>query len=112
MSEKMNPKIKKRWCAALRSGQYEQATGQLKDGYGFCCLGVLTDLYIKENDKEWNELGLCSGLCSSDGELNGIVCAWAGLDDASPSAGEYELASMNDDGESFLKIADLIEQCL
>jgi len=30
----------KAWTEALRSGEYEQCTGQLHDGTGFCCIGV------------------------------------------------------------------------
>ena len=56
---KMNPRIKKKWVAALRSGEYEQGTGQLvrriegyegeEDTYKFCCLGVLQNLYHEEH---------------------------------------------------------------
>lgn len=50
----MKPDIAKKWTEALRSGEYEQCTLQLKKGEGFCCLGVLTDLYIKEHeDARW-----------------------------------------------------------
>ena len=52
----MNPDIKKKWIAALESGEYSQTTQRLKDANGFCCLGVLTDLFIKETDEgEWQE---------------------------------------------------------
>lgn len=49
---KMKPEIREQWTAALRSGEYEQTTENLKkdlgDGkVGYCCLGVLTDLAIK-----------------------------------------------------------------
>jgi len=30
----------KAWTEALRSGNYEQCTGQLHNGEGFCCIGV------------------------------------------------------------------------
>lgn len=47
---KMDPELKARWVAALRSGDYEQTTGALREQLrnkncdGFCCLGVLSDL--------------------------------------------------------------------
>lgn len=45
----MNPEIKAKWLAALRSGEYKQGRGYLQNGKGeFCCLGVLCDLYRKE----------------------------------------------------------------
>ena len=45
MNSKMNPEIKDRWVAALRSGEYKQGTGRLRRvNDTFCCLGVLCDL--------------------------------------------------------------------
>ena len=50
---KMDPTIKARWVAALRSGDYNQGHGRLhtkENGISsFCCLGVLCDLANKEN---------------------------------------------------------------
>lgn len=47
----MDPKVKERWVAALRSGEYEQCWGLLHDLNGrMCCLGVLIDT---EEDGEW-----------------------------------------------------------
>lgn len=44
----MNPEVKALWLNALRSGEYQQGTGKLKQTYGgdqrYCCLGVLCDL--------------------------------------------------------------------
>lgn len=45
----MNPEIRARWTAALRSGEYQQGLEALRqvdeDGdYEFCCLGVLCEL--------------------------------------------------------------------
>ena len=38
----MDPDIKKKWVAALRSGEYRQGTGKLQTlGGTNCCLGVL-----------------------------------------------------------------------
>lgn len=49
----MNPEIKAKWVAALRSGEYLQGTGQLLNTYSgaskYCCLGVLCDLLVKED---------------------------------------------------------------
>ena len=44
----MNPKVKKLWLKALRSGKYEQGYGYLRNEGLYCCLGVLTDIAIKE----------------------------------------------------------------
>jgi hypothetical protein len=50
----MNPEIKIMWVATLRSGNYEQGTGLLRDDDNqFCCLGVLCDL-MPDAAKRWN----------------------------------------------------------
>lgn len=49
----MNPRVKTLWLEALRSKQYSQTKGKLKTEDGYCCLGVLCDLYLKEHSKEW-----------------------------------------------------------
>lgn len=38
--EKLPPEFKEKWIAALRSGEYNQASRCLFDGDGYCCLGV------------------------------------------------------------------------
>ncbi len=58
---KMNEEVKKKWVAALRSGEYKQITKRLKQefpegGCGYCCLGVLTDLFAKEQGKPFKEV--------------------------------------------------------
>lgn len=42
----MDPEIKAKWIAALRSGEYKQGTGRLYDDLTgrFCCLGVLCEV--------------------------------------------------------------------
>jgi hypothetical protein len=43
-TEKLDPEFKAKWVAALRSGEYTQARGQMikscATGYTYCCLGV------------------------------------------------------------------------
>lgn len=51
----MNQEIKAKWVEALRSGEYPQGRQYLNQNGNFCCLGVLTDLYIKEHNKEWTQ---------------------------------------------------------
>lgn len=45
----MNKEMKEKWVEALRSGEYNQGKGRLRQAnqYGsyYCCLGVLRDLY-------------------------------------------------------------------
>ena len=44
----MDPEIRARWVAALRSGEYEQAFNYLRTDDGFCCLGVLCELAVQD----------------------------------------------------------------
>lgn len=51
----MKKAIADKWIKALNSNRYLQAQGRLcRNGYkndSFCCLGVLTDLYIQDKHK-------------------------------------------------------------
>ena len=44
--------LRERWIEALRSGKYEQTQNNLRDVNGYCCLGVLCDVIIKETEPE------------------------------------------------------------
>jgi hypothetical protein len=45
----MNPDIKAKWVAALRSGEYKQGTGSLRNSQNeYCCLGVLCEVAVEE----------------------------------------------------------------
>lgn len=46
--QKENVKL---WLAALRSGEYDQQQAILKNGFGYCCLGVACDVYRKQTGK-------------------------------------------------------------
>ena len=53
----MDKRIKQKWIDALLSGEYQQTRQQLFDGDGYCCLGVLCDLYRKEHkEHEWSHI--------------------------------------------------------
>jgi hypothetical protein len=111
----MNPGIRARWTAALRSGKYPQGIGGLRTSKGFCCLGVLCDLAVQdkviEAEQHWGDDW------SYQNETNYPpveVVAWAGLDSFNPTVtaelGPEGLASVNDSGGyDFAKIADLID---
>jgi hypothetical protein len=113
----MNSTIKKKWIAALRSGEYTQGKKQLHTKEGsFCCLGVLCDLYLKEKGLVWEE--------DSDGEGYELVYGdrryitipplnvreWAGLEPDMNSYRGDSLIKHNDElGSDFNEIADVIE---
>lgn len=47
----MKPELKAKWLEALRSGHYAQDFEHLRTTKGFCCLGVLLDVFSQETGK-------------------------------------------------------------
>lgn len=95
-----------KWDEALRSGKYKQAKGVLHNTItgGFCCLGVMQDCLTGEVEArtlpsiEWLAE---HGIAFHDGLFGKTV----------PLLTEHNTAStLNDDGMSFIEIADLIKQ--
>lgn len=126
----MDNRIKGLWLDALRSGEYEQGTGQLRNTltghnedtdsfeptgeFTYCCLGVLCDLYAKENDVEWHESDLILGRGTFPPSE---IADWAGFNEDQKiglfkfESGEArDVVSLNDSGESFETIANIIER--
>lgn len=137
----MNEDIKTRWIAALRSGEYRQTGNVLNNGEAFCCLGVLSDLAVKDGLKEWDtekdyEYGIethepgdaADETYTETLSLPYDVAVWAGLQDEYAISSEIRvqegvsefdglpitttLAALNDKGSSFSEIADIIEKKL
>lgn len=125
---KIDEKIKTKWVAALRSGEYKQGRGALrkKDSGGdrFCCLGVLCDIYAKEKSKDtkWILDYYGDKEYSFGGDINmppRNVNAWVGLGDTTWDSLQIKasrkygtLYDLNDSGSPFKKIADYIESQL
>ena len=107
----MDNRIKELWTDALKSKKYKQCSGKLKQANTYCCLGVLTELYLKEhpNDSETKRYLNMEGMV-----LNKQVKEWAGLEESGAiDHPQYSsLADMNDDGRSFEDIADNIGRLL
>jgi hypothetical protein len=121
----MHQHIKQLWVDALRSGNYQQGTRRLRSENAYCCLGVLCDLYDRdqggpgwdEEDQTYLDVELL---------LPREVAEWAGLipvaqpetiipgwfADVDLPQEDYSLSNLNDNGSSFGEIADLIEQQL
>ena len=126
LKTKMNPEVKQKWIGALRSGKYEQGSEKLRSVSGYCCLGVLCDLYAQEHNTEWEFRGneetnlQPQDYWNFDEEsefLPESVMNWAKLfrnpilrieDDDMFEVNE-EVSTLNDEGYSFSTIADLIE---
>jgi hypothetical protein len=110
----MNQAIKQQWIKALRSGGYQQGRESLCNNGKFCCLGVLTDLFIKETSQQWDhDAGGYYSFETQGGILPLSVQQWAGLDEPNPYLAGYHASDWNDiEGASFEKLADLIEEHL
>lgn len=117
----MRKEIAKRWAKALRSGKYNQTTGQLKSqGNQFCCLGVLCDIAPKRLGRwDGTRFFTANGLSEWSG-LPASVLKWAGMtrstsdpqsdaSDADTSRGKF--IKLNDTLKlSFADIAAIIEK--
>ena len=129
----MNPEVKQKWIGALRSGKYEQGSEKLRGHQGYCCLGVLCDLYSQEKNTEWEFRGYDEtdykpqDYWYFDGEsefLPDSVREWAGMSCKNPSVrvdvtGDEdeddwfyndEIANLNDSGYTFKELSNVIEQ--
>lgn len=116
----MNPSVKQKWLADLRSGKRKQGRLRLRDGDKFCCLGVLCDIYINEH-QDWRWDHQCPidtlGEPRNPHYLPSDIVEWAGLSATNPAVKvdidgrlwPVTLGWLNDEGKSFEEIADLIE---
>lgn len=106
----------RKWVAALRSGEYSQASNGLRgaDGIGYCCLGVACDI---SELGEWDGVvyRVYGGLEAADAILPMSVANWLGLACTNPTiddgSGEHDAVSANDSLEwNFERIADAVER--
>jgi hypothetical protein len=120
----MNSKIKEAWVNALHSGKYEQGKEKLRSVSGYCCLGVLCDIYAEEHNTEWKFRGneetnlqpMDYWYYEGESEfLPKSVVDWAELETNNPYLlvdDEEEslcVSHLNDTGYTFSQIADLIQ---
>lgn len=127
----MNPDVRARWVAALRSGRYARGTGRLRqtDTTGtqlHCCLGVLCELAVEDGviDATSTPIGFSSITRFGGGDgwstavLPPAVQAWAGVASCDPTVVGNDgvrvgLSTINDSNRyEFDGIADLIESQL
>jgi hypothetical protein len=106
----MDAQLKKQWLEALRSGKYDQGTGQLRDGNCFCCLGILCDIfspsgwYITDGIYEW-----VHGEGLDESHEGGVLPRNFRVRCGIYGHIEARLIEMNDSGKPFTQIADYIE---
>ena len=101
----------KKWIAALRSRKYKQTKGVLEDVYGNCCLGVACRIFLGEPDTpaEGIKAALWDGVTSYAPDK--VVYELALNDgDGTDHTGRRHLSTMNDDGFSFVNIANELEK--
>ena len=128
MKRKMNPKIKKLWLKALRSGDYKQGRGYLRRGNDtFCCLGVLCNIHAQQNpDSELIKLSSFDRYLEvhTYGGVSAIppeeVLKWAGINRKSVTIDDHTVTMIDhlwkrNDGvfhckHTFEEIADIIEE--
>ena len=118
----MREDFKKEWVAALRSGEYKQGYGELKNNTGeYCCLGVACDLLVKKGlAKEQTSNGLNVYALSNDNDLDWSVLPksianYLGLSkdpDIIVDGEAHCISGVNDEGKTFSEIATLIEEQL
>jgi hypothetical protein len=115
---KMNPDVKAKWVAALRSGEYKQGVESLRSYRNeFCCLGVLCELHANEHGGKWEEKDDLPTYLGAATVLPRPVCVWAGLgqsygDQVAIAGALLAVTEHNDDGRSFAEIAKAIEEQL
>lgn len=135
----MNPDVRARWLAALRSGDYRQTRARLcvieEDARpSHCCLGVLCELAVADGVITYRDDGpihcvriRAYGTPGLESLLPDPVVRWAGLElrdplvtvtdvdvleDTNGPGNQRSLATLNDHGLSFAVIADLVEEQL
>jgi len=128
----MLPEIKKLWIDALRSGEYKQQAGslrQVEDGKTcFCALGVLCEIALKHGVKGLHhgpDRGYYVGHIADDVYENHAlpepVQTWLGdyvmpyitlvVDSEGKPIKEVSIAKLNDQQElTFSEIADMLEK--
>lgn len=137
--ERLPEEVKSKWVAALRSGEWQQGTGELNDGFGgFCCLGVLAEVLEPGVTKEGGQLhDMCTlhevhsdeygyetsfvkrhklrALFTANLELKAMADKHRSKEanEVADASIDTSLMCLNDDGRfSFKKLADLIEEYL
>lgn len=101
----LNPEIKVKWLAALRSGKYTQGYDELKNNNKYCCLGVLAEILgiLKTDVNSRGKITCSTQAESSYFDIPSDIARDIGL--------KYQdvLIQMNDQIANFNEIADWIE---
>lgn len=117
----MTPKeVRQEWVKELRSGKYKQGKRRLRSAQDeYCCLGVLCEMAVNHKIVEpptndtfcytYTDNSDNTGQKSQTAGLPFSIKKWAGVRDTLGSFNKSGLSVLNDRGESFERIADVIE---
>lgn len=104
------------WANVLRSGEYAQTTGHLRDESGYCCLGVACDRWNAPDEvsTDWEPSGNLFLFSVDSGDEFATPERHRSMPPMDVMREHYgltdnecdHLADMNDNGESFATIAD------
>lgn len=103
----MIAELKEAWLAALRSGNYKQTIERLQDRDfgGYCCLGVLCDVF---DPSGWDGVTYrFNGKGGNNQKLPDAMLYRIGMSD---DAQEHLMELNDSNGYSFKEIADYIEE--
>lgn len=103
----MKADLKAKWVEALRSGEYKQTQGRLRDSDSFCCLGVLCDLV---QPKGWKRLGGSESGYWQHGDAYAVLPLNIERSTKLTVEEGGMLALLNDSGKSFREIAKVIQK--
>ena len=105
--------MKKQWIEALTSGKYLQGEGKLKENNRFCCLGVLCDIVdpLGWSSEAWEGKDDYCRLKELPYKIGDEFFKVKNSSDSIHSV-FGTLASLNDSGTPFKKIAVIIDDLL
>lgn len=102
------------WVAALRSGKYKQGHGYLCSRNGFCCWGVACDIVDPNGWRGPEDFSKGPLGYKNDSEQLEYLMSFAPVSVIDTlgvqKLDQIKYAAMNDDGKTFLEIADAIEK--
>lgn len=117
---KIDPILKEKWISALRSGQYKQGRGRLRnEDDHYCCLGVLCEVMgiPWEPSEETGDMSYAGSIAYVPGQYaQQIGITPGGLFDKEITMSDLDdqtfsgVAALNDAGYSFAVIANVIEK--
>lgn len=103
------------WIKALRSGDYRQTIDKLADKEGYCCLGVLCEVAIKNGFQIVKEFDEINSRYQYDGNYSDLpdqlleLFEEAGIDELRIN-GSYAQTLNDSHGCTFEEIAGMIEK--